>query len=116
MTVWEELSRRIWGVNQEKRLQQLISKVTYKPGVTIKLDKRTNTSIALIFTWQTKDTRNGLVEVPLMSTEYYSFKDMESLSDAQIFAKIRRQVHEMELHEADEWLKFEDKPIKDPHS
>lgn len=101
--------------SQEARLQNIINKLSYKPGTAFFLDK-TKAGYAVLLELTTKDIKNEVVDVPLISTIRYTAAELRGMTDTQILMKIRRQVHEIEVHEADEWLKYDTKQIVNPHS
>lgn len=115
--------------DQLERVRSLLKKVTYKPGwVITAFDHRTmqeprsdffsfhnTTRIVLRILCLQPDTISGR-QTEIAHHSSLSIFDVANMKDEQLVTYfIARAIRDMELHEMDEWFKFDDIHVKDPH-
>lgn len=53
--------------------------------------------------------------IPLASSECIPVSVLEDMSERSVVEMIRRRIQATEMHEVDEWLKFDGKCVREPH-
>lgn len=108
--------------DQLERVRSLLKKVTYKPGWEITADwdgypygRIDPFTILLKVACPQPDTVTGE-----MTTIHHqmaaSVFTIEHMKDGDILSYlVARSIHQMEMHEMDEWFKFDGIHVKDPH-
>lgn len=98
-------------------LEDIISKIKYKSGYEFKVfNNKRNDTIEILIRYTTIDSANG-GPITLDSLCCITKETLVYNTDIKefIFSFIRETISRMELHEVDEFLKYDGKHIKDPH-
>jgi hypothetical protein len=93
--------------------KKFLERVTYKEGVTFELAYEFNMAKLMI---QAKylDSRHRVTPVTIM---HQTIVPRHFMHDEKLFsAYVRRCVHDLEAHEADEWLRVGGELLNDPHA
>ena len=110
--------------------KDLVEKLTYKPGWTITPRDSHD------FTWEMDGTRGyrvpailhidlqhrapdstapSMMPIRIVSGYAYDTASLRDMPKDFFLGDIRRQLHTLECHEVDEWLKLDGKHVVDPH-
>lgn len=115
--------------DQLERVRRILGKVTYKPGWLItafdhrQMHPNKNEShsfydmnrIYLRVLCMQPDTITGR-NMEIVNHTSLSVFDLSNLKDEQVVEYfITRAIREMELHEMDEWFKYDGTHVRDPH-
>lgn len=96
------------------KVQRALSRLSYKPTFRFEAFQSSDgDQIEIRIVHVAPDSRDGFTPIPLTSFSIFN-ADAAHLDEA-VFYLVRRQIHEMELHEIDEWLKIDGKHVKNPH-
>jgi hypothetical protein len=103
-----------------EELEALVSRVSYKDGIEIRVDRwledRDVVSIS-VGALRANSRRPGDT-IGVSVTESIGLRQFDGrpeLWQKFVIDRVRRLVHRLEIHEADEWLKLDGKLIADPH-
>jgi hypothetical protein len=117
---YHDLKARKDQSQQLTRVQNLLKRITYKQSTTFYAESLTKydnvgcRAISIIVKQQTIDQRNGINQ-PVQISWSEDVTELKASTDIKILHAIRKKVHELELHEADEFFKFDHKHVEDPH-
>lgn len=116
-------------MDQLERVRSLLSKVTYKPGWIITAYPHQYFNKPKDDFYRFHDTSEIIIRVVCLQPDTISGReteiahhrtihsfDLEHMKDHQIVEYlIAGAIREMELHEMDEWFKFDGEHVRDPH-
>jgi hypothetical protein len=98
--------------------QRIVEKLTYKPGWELQCypDPGPAGGVILRFGKDEPDCELGGDAIrPLMLTAAFSASDLRQLDEHAFLASIFDTVARRELHEVEEWLRYDGAPLKEPH-
>ena len=115
-------------MDQLKRVQDILKRITYKPGWKIKASRLEDglrpsvvfvdwNRVTLVVTFKAPDI-DDYTKTPILLSVIRSMSDfdLEHLSDEQILDYfVRRAIWEAEDHEFKEWFKYDGICVFDPH-
>lgn len=109
-------------MSQLDRIQRLIAKISYKKGWAIQAREdylnrmpHYEANVILAVSCMQPDTITGH-ETPICVQRSIHLHDLERMKDEDILTYyISGTIRELELHEMDEWLKFDGAHVRDPH-
>jgi hypothetical protein len=111
-------------MNLLERLEGILKNVSYKPGWTITVAPFRigmngpffYASCNLMVMWTAKDVERPGEDVSLCLVKPVHGFQIERLSDEEIVDQyVRSLIREAELHELDEWLKYNNVCVHEPH-
>lgn len=89
------------------------SRITYKPGVYIQVCEHHKNFVAVRLAYRVSDSTGVLEKVDIEFLEVYPITAFPCF-DA-FLGILRRQIHKLEAHEADEWIQVDAVKVFDPH-
>lgn len=101
---------------QFRRLQDIIHRVSYKPRVKLEVHRLMEdvaTIRVVMIVPDINDPTDNIVFQFMSSLSLYSIGDMTDCQIVEYF--VRGAIREAELHEMDEWLKFDGRCVREPH-
>lgn len=116
MTEWEQIKR---AHAARDRYNQLLKQFTYKRGWKFKVDSLDD-QLTLYMRMDCEDTYNPGHQLSLTSSHDLPSKmalewEESEENDAEFYIWVREQIHWRECHEADEWIRINDKMVWNPH-
>lgn len=96
--------------------KKIISWIRYKPNFEIQLFPWTyNGSDYMLRVVMNVPGRDDLKPIDVRSMETFTGQYFDKLNQEGLVAIVRRLLHRMELHEADEFITFKGQRVFDPH-
>jgi hypothetical protein len=108
------------GLSAVGRLVSLLERITYKPGWRFEVSSSYGSTgspdaISLYAYHRQPDANRSGEMVQLVCPTSWTEDELSDLTDAQLVDRIRRLIIEAEMHEVEEWLKFDGICVVDPH-
>ena len=103
-------------MNPITRIEEIISRIKYKPNVTIRcyrelvFDDVVIEVCALVI-----DAEDFSKQITIISKGFFRTEAIQAMGEKELILAISRQLKVLELHEIDEFFKVDGKHIKDPH-
>jgi hypothetical protein len=102
---------------QFRRLQDIVRKIHYKPHCKLDVHRISDyfvVNIVVVMIVPDINSPERRTVIQFASTVDLEF--MEQMTDFEVVERyVSRAILEAELHEMDEWLKFEGRCVKEPH-
>jgi hypothetical protein len=95
-----------------KRVKKVLKHLTYKPNWNLILDPRTDT---VYIETKVPDASKRWDRDNVYVRSAVPFTPELAADDAMILARLKHGIRRMEQHEIEEWLRFDDVPLNDPH-
>ena len=101
---------------RDARLDEIISKISYRPEVRIDYSIHEEKLITFFVQEMTPDsTTHDMTEKTMYSTLSRDILQSPGATDF-IVHFIQTMLYRFESHEVDEWLRYDDKRVKEPHN
>jgi hypothetical protein len=105
------------------RIQTLLSRVTYKPGWKFECwptyasnGRLSDREISIITSFTAVNAENPSSTEIFHSQNLFPAEILENMTDADLVLHVIREcIFRVEMHEVDEWLKFNGKCVREPH-
>jgi hypothetical protein len=98
-----------------ERVGRVLAGVTYKPGWSFAATAYDGGALYIEAFHTETDSRNG-TELPAFARRIpLRWPIYTASTDEGVLAWVRHCIHEWEVHEADEWLRFDGNHVHDPH-
>ena len=94
----------------------VILRMDYKPGYTMTVRDCSLQSVTVSFSMRVPDaTTPEHATITVRKVRKIWAGQLAHMTESDFVAEMRRHWHELELHEADEWLRLDEKPVKTAH-
>lgn len=102
-------------INTTKDIEQVIKRITYKPNATLKVMSIGTRSVEIQLRQSVPDTYHPGRQTDVFSTVTCRPEMFTDVHDLLAFIRVA-MLHAMEIHESDEWFRFDGELVFDPHS
>lgn len=97
------------------KFESLVAEISYKPGWKLRArEDYYNAGFELVVMCKQPD-RESHEPVQLASRNVIFYSTIEDMDEHAVLMWVRRCLHNMEMHEADEWINFRGERPFDPH-